>query len=173
MKTVRPHMWWVRVMAVGAACALLIAACGGSTKKTSTVSSAPVAPAASSSKPVATVRVKRHRVTNRDPMQRPGTRAPRVAPKPVETAQAPETTATHSESVPIVTPAAAPKTAPEPRPAAEPKPTPEPKPAPEPKPTPEPKSSAQSAEASGIPQGNGGDMDADNNGGPSDGDGNF
>jgi hypothetical protein len=173
MKTARPHRWWVPVVAVGAACGLLIAACGGSTKKTSTVTSAPAAPAASSSKPAATVGVKRHRVTNRDPMQGPGTRAPRVAPKPIETAQAAETRATHSESVTVVTPAAAPKTAPEPRPASEPKPTPEPKPAPEPKPTPEHKPSAQSAEASGIPQGNGGDMDADNNGAPSDGDGNF
>jgi predicted lipoprotein with Yx(FWY)xxD motif len=66
----------------------------------------------------------------------------------------------------------APKPAPEP---AAPKAAPEPeapKPAPEPAPKPAPEPKAEPPAEGGIPQNGGGDGDSDNNGGPSDGDGN-
>jgi predicted lipoprotein with Yx(FWY)xxD motif len=64
----------------------------------------------------------------------------------------------------------APKSAPQPAP---PKPEPKPEPEPEaPKPAPKPAPKAEPPAESGIPQHDGGDGDSDNNGGPSDGDGN-
>lgn len=84
-------------------------------------------------------------------------RAPAPAPSPAPVA-APAAT---SPPAPV-----APAPAPSPSPAPAPGPTPAPAPAPAPSPPPP-------SHAGGIPQGNGGDMDADNNGGPSDGDGNI
>jgi hypothetical protein len=76
----------------------------------------------------------------------PKPQAPKVAPEP-----------------------AAPKAAPEP---AAPKPAPAPAPAPKPAPKSAPAPKAQPPAEGGIPQNGGGDGDADNSGGPSDGDGN-
>jgi hypothetical protein len=72
-------------------------------------------------------------------------------------------------SPPPVTSVAQPSTpAPAPVPTPAPAPTPTPAPAPTPAPTP-----TTPSHSGGVPQGNGGDHDVDNRGGPSDGDGNI
>jgi predicted lipoprotein with Yx(FWY)xxD motif len=61
--------------------------------------------------------------------------------------------------------------APTPTPRATPTPTPRPRPTPTPSATPTPRATPTPTPPNNIPQNNGGDGDADNNGGPDDGDG--
>jgi hypothetical protein len=88
-----------------------------------------------------------------------------ATPKPASSAKAthvaapatPHAAATHHQAPPVTPPATTPAPAPSTTP---------------PPPPPPPPSTMAPPPANPIPQGNGGDQDADNNGGPSDGDGN-